>query len=183
MGVENNINWQYLSSAMSFYISKGYKYIDLDWTVDEEISGRTRPLGKKDFFVKDKVLVASAEQSFLQLIKDGKLEPGKYCGITPCFRDEYELDYLHQQYFMKVELIDTEIVNRTSLGDMIFIAKEYYSQYLGVEVLEYDDIYDIIDCKHKIELGSYGLRQYGDVKWVFGTGVAEPRLSKVLKLN
>jgi hypothetical protein len=183
MGEDNNINWQYLMSAMNFYISKGFEYIDLNWTVDEEISDRTRPLGKKDFFINNKVLVASAEQSFLQLIKDGKLEPGRYCGITPCFRDEYILDYLHQQYFMKVELIDTKNTNHESLEDMIIIAKEYYSQYLGVELLECDGVFDLIDSKHKIELGSYGLRQYDDIKWVFGTGVAEPRLSKILKLN
>ena len=183
MGEENNINWQYLTSAMSFYSSKGFKYIDLDWTVDEEISGRTKPLGKKDFFIRDKVLVASAEQSFLQLIKDDKLISGKYCGITPCFRDEYEIDYLHQQYFMKVELIDTENVYKISLDKMITFAKEYYSQYLDVEVLVCDDTYDIIDCKHKIELGSYGIRKMNSIDYIFGTGCAEPRLSKVLKLN
>jgi seryl-tRNA synthetase len=183
MDVDNNINWQYLMSAMNFYTSKGFNYTNLDWIVDEEISDRTRPLGKKDFFINNKVLVASAEQSFLQLIKDGKLKPGKYCGITPCFRDEYVLDYLHQQYFMKVELINTEKVDHDSLEEMILIAKEYYAKYLEVEVLKCDEVCDIIDSKHKIELGSYGIRKIDSIDYIFGTGIAEPRLSKVLALQ
>ena len=50
--------------------------------------------------------MASAEQSFLELFLNKKIEYGRYCGITPCFRDE-TVDYLHNNFFMKVELIDT----------------------------------------------------------------------------
>ena len=40
--------------------------------------------------------------------------------------------------------------------------------------------YDIVDLKNGIELGSYGIRQFKDYKWIFATGLAEPRFSKIL---
>jgi hypothetical protein len=40
--------------------------------------------------------------------------------------------------------------------------------------------FDLI-CKG-IELGSYGIRKYNNHKWIYATGVAEPRLSQVCKL-
>lgn len=184
---ENNINWHRLISAITFYTGKGYEYIDLNWTIDEKTSEITKPIGKKDYFIEKKALVASGEQSFLQMIKDGNLKPGKYCGITPCFRDEDVIDDLHQRYFMKVELIDYLKIGsyeerNCSLNKIISDAKEFYSNFLKIQVAEIqDEMYDIEDVKNKIELGSYGTRSYKDINWVFGTGLAEPRLSKVLK--
>ena len=184
-----NINWYRLLSAITFYNSKGYKYIDLDWTINEKTSEITKPIDRKDYFVENQVLVASGEQSFLEMITNGLLKPGKYCGITPCFRDEDVIDDLHQRYFMKVELIDylktgSYEERNWSLNKIIGDAKEFYSNFLKVQVSEIqDEMFDIEDVKNKIELGSYGTRSYKDINWVFGTGLAEPRLSKVLKIQ
>ena len=41
--------------------------------------------------------------------------------------------------------------------------------------LSYDLIYD------NIELGSYGIRTYKNLKWIYATGIAEPRFSNTLK--
>lgn len=178
----NNINWSRLVSALNFYNALGWKQIDLDWTVDTEISLITKPSLKRSFFLEEKELVASGEQSFLQLMSQFKLEPGRYCGITPCFRDDEE-DYLHSKYFMKVELIDTLNVNNKSLEEIILCAKKFFSNYLDVKIVKLDDnSYDIVEAKTEFELGSYGIREYDNLKWVFGTGLAEPRLSKVLRL-
>lgn len=183
MGIENNIDWVRLITAISFYSCKGYHYTNLDWTVDRKISEITKPIDRRDYFIEDKSLVASGEQSFLQLIVDNKLSNGRYCGITPCFRDEDAVDELHQRYFMKVELINTLDVNKESLNKMIDCAYELYSKYLNIEVIEVgDQLYDIVDSKNKIELGSYGIRHYENIHWVFGTGLAEPRLSKVINI-
>ena len=66
------------------------------------------------------------------------------------------------------------------MNKMIDSAKEFYSNYLKVQVSEIqDEMYD----KNKIELGSYGTRKYKNIEWVFGTGLAEPRLSRVLKIQ
>jgi hypothetical protein len=32
-----------------------------------------------------------------------------------------------------------------------------------------------------IEIGSYGMREYENFKWIYGTGMAEPRFSKARK--
>jgi hypothetical protein len=179
----NNINWSRLVSALNFYNASGWKQIDLDWTVDSDVSLSTKPSDKQSFFLGEKELVASGEQSFLQLIKEGKLSSGRYCGITPCFRDDEE-DYLHSKYFMKVELIDTLNVNMKSLEEIINSAKGFFSTFLDVRVEKIgEDLYDIVDAKTGFELGSYGIREYDNLKWIFGTGLAEPRLSKVLRFN
>lgn len=179
----NNINWSRLISALNFYNANGWKHIDLEWIVDSEISSITKPSLKKSFFLEEKELVASGEQSFIQLMKEGKLIPGKYCGITPCFRDDQE-DYLHSKYFMKVELINTVNVDNKSLMEIIDCAKNFFSNFLEVKVVKLEDyLYDIVDAKTGFELGSYGIREYDNLKWVFGTGLAEPRLSKVLTLQ
>lgn len=176
----DNINWKRLISAITYYNKEGYKETDLNWIVEEKISEITKPLGRKHFYVNDKVLVASGEQSFIEMMKY-KLKQGKYCGITPCFRDEYELDYIHQTYFMKVELIDTIQPNKKGLDEMITCAQNFFSYYTKVRVLETgDEMYDIIDVKTGIELGSYGTRQTSYGNLVYGTGLAEPRLSKIL---
>ena len=180
----DNINWQRLLTALNYYNAMCYKTTDLDWTMDVNISSVTKPVGRKDYFINERALVASGEQSFVEMILKNKLVPGCYSGITPCFRDEYELDELHSNYFMKVELIDTMNPNKKGLDNMINYALKFYSQYLDVRVLEtQEEMYDIIDVKNGIELGSYGTRCYKDIKWVFGTGLAEPRMSKVLQMQ
>jgi hypothetical protein len=176
---EGKINWKRLMSAIDYNNQFGYKFLDLDWCVDVETSAITKPDYKKDFYINDKVLVASAEQSFLQMIFDGELESGKYCGITPCFRDEIP-DELHLNYFMKVELIDTLNSNKNGLEQMIFCAENFYKKYINIKTIEIgDNLYDI-ETESGIELGSYGIRKTIVGDYVFGTGLAEPRLSKAI---
>ena len=116
------------------------------------------------------------------MIVNNNLKPGKYVGITPCFRDEPILDELHKSYFMKVELIDT--LRADSLNNMIQSAKEFYLKYLDVSVIEtQDEMYDIEDTKNRIELGSYGTRRYKNIEYVFGTGCALPRLTYAINLQ
>src|SRR5207244_3422525 len=93
-----------LNHSIFYYKSNGFKYIEVPWTVDEDISNMTKPSDRKNFYVNDKVLIASAEQSLMQLIKENKLNYGKYVTLTPCFRDEI-VDDIHKQYFMKTELM------------------------------------------------------------------------------
>jgi hypothetical protein len=188
----NNINWRRLMSAMVFYNVEGFKYIDLDWTIPSNISEITKPEISKDVFIDGKALVGSAEQSFLDMFINRNLEKGRYCGITPCFRDDI-VDEIHNKYFIKVELIDTLNVNIESLMDIINKCKRFFGMHCKPQVVEVkneyknkcndSNTYDIIDSKSGIELGSYGIREYNGFKWIFATGLAEPRLSKVLKLN
>lgn len=71
------IDFNILNHSIFYYKLKKYEYIEVPWIIDEDISNLTKP--------DDKTIVASAEQSFLQLIKENKLEYGKYVTTTPCF--------------------------------------------------------------------------------------------------
>lgn len=39
-----------------------------------------------------------------------------------------------------------------------------------------------LKVRANLELGSYGIGSYKDYKWVYGTGLAEPRLSQAKNL-
>lgn len=183
--MERGIDFSKLFTAKTFYEFSGFTWIDVPWTVDEDIANITKPLECKNFIVNGKCLVASAEQSFLQLSLKGdengvKLKPGKYAAMTPCFRDESVLDRLHSPYFMKIELFQSIDVNMQYLGSMIEAAETFFKTYcMKVLVAESEDGFDIT-TKQGIELGSYGIREYEGFKWIFGTGCAEPRLTRAI---
>lgn len=175
------IDYQKLVTAQRYYEYAGYTHIELPWTVDEDISQITKPEENKNFFMRDKVLVASGEQSFLQLSLRGDLKPGKYQGITPCFRDETVEDDLHQLYFMKVELFQSVDVDMENLGIMIDKAQQFFNSYCMETVKTVtDDGFDICTMRGT-ELGSYGIREVQGFKWIYGTGLAEPRLTRATR--
>lgn len=163
----------------------GCKPIDLEWTIDEKYSIVTKPSNKKDFFVDDKVLVGSGEQTFIKYMVEGKLEKNTiYYGITPCFRDD-ALDKIHHRYFMKMELFcwcDDEILY-DHLCDM---AKCFFVECELSPVKVSKDTY-AVDLEHKgIELGSYlfhtAIIDGKEYKWSCGTAVALPRLYEAKSL-
>lgn len=123
---------------------------------------------------------------------------GSFCALTPCFRNEPVLDDLHQPYFMKLELITWD-GNEADMSRMIQLARIWYeSEHPGthpdddlqVRVVENNDpdhlgvtqAYDLVTAHTGIELGSYGIREHAKVgRWVYGTGLAEPRYSVALE--
>lgn len=181
-------HYKNLIQASDYYSSNGFEYIDVPWLVEEEVSNITKPSHVENFHIKDKVLVASAEQSFLQLIVNNDLKPGKYQTITPCFRNEPILDDLHKQYFNKLELIQTDDVSVKNLMNIIDICKNFFDNHLSVDIISTDNeglSYDIVYSKFGIELGSYGIRSTkfnnSQIDWIYATGLAEPRYSYVKK--
>lgn len=185
------INWKFLSDAIDFYKDLGYQYVEVPWIADKDIIDITVPkhIQKKYqhdlvFSLKDhnnRALVGSAEQSFLHMLYKKNLIPGKYVACTPCFRNE-NVDILHQKTFMKVELF-VSVNNTTNLPEGInFIIKDaenFFSQYVSrKEVKRVDVDTNMVDLEIAgIEVGSYGYRETKDLKWIYGTGVAEPRFS------
>jgi hypothetical protein len=216
------INWSLFSKAISAYEDLGYKLIEVPWQVDRKTIDITLPPGKIPATVSSggdtNYLVGSAEQSFIYLALQGKLLPGKYQALTPCFRDDPE-DEWHQKYFMKLELIHIDpkpyILNKAdghtyfgpidrksenewfmsegldpiedfeepvTYGPIMSDAKHVLSNltHKRIDVMSTDEGADLmIDG---IEIGSYGIRTYNAITWVYGTGLAEPRFSKVNKL-
>jgi hypothetical protein len=178
------IDYQILARSVDYYESCGFKRIESPWTVTKEISRITSQTNATFFSIeeKNKVLVASGEQSFLYLYNKGFLPKGKFQTITPCFRDE-PFDSLHTKYFIKNELIKTDSTTDDDLRKVVDDAFKFYSKYVnGVSKLKvvktgslmFDIVYE------DVELGSYGIRQCDFLTWIYGTGVAEPRLSNTL---
>lgn len=177
------IDYSIISASNKFYENLGYKRIESPWTVSESIDNLTKPEDRPHLQLKhnNKCLVASGEQSFLYLILKGFLPNGKYQTTTPCFRYE-SFDDLHTKYFIKTELIQTDNVTEDYLHKTINNAKDFFSLYLDKDKILTKIVDDNqIDLEYKgIELGSYGIRECSFIKWIYATGVAEPRLSTIL---
>lgn len=85
---------------------------------------------------------------------------------------------------MKNELIDTQDVSTRNLKHIVKLAQNFFNHYFGGGVecmIINDNQYDLE--YHGIELGSYGIRECDFLKWIYGTGCSEPRLSRTLQMH
>lgn len=173
------IDYQKIADAVKHYSAYGFESIEVPWFVTQESLDVTRPLGTRLFDSFAGCLVASGEQSFIEI--RNQLSPGRcYQCVTPCFRDEPAIDELHRLYFIKQELITVidKLNEEIELRQMIDVARSFFKNY-GSPVVEKTDIGHDITI-NGIEVGSYGIRQHEDFRWVYGTGCAEPRLTQSL---
>lgn len=180
------IRWDWISQAVTFYSGAGYSYIEAPWIVDAISLSATIPEGKYGFGLKHPVLrpgylVGSAEQGFIQMMREGRLTAGiKACAAGPCFRDE-DVDEWRLPYFFKVELIEVE-PDTKSISKMIYAVSNFVFQTTGMvpQQVETDEGIDL--TINNIEIGSYGIRSFGKFTWAYGTGLALPRLSQAIKI-
>lgn len=180
------IDYARLARAVRFYDSQcGYRYIEVPWMVSQYATRVTLP---QDVYSTQALgrghlsdLVGSAEQSFIQLMLDGTLPLGRYVALTPCWREETVYNELYRPYFMKVELIH---VGGQGEGDIARVMEDAYTFFvrelptMAEELAYVPQGGTAIDINlNGIEIGSYGDRQHEGLRWVYGTGVAEPRFS------
>lgn len=188
------INYNLIDKSIKFYESAGFARVESPWTVTSEVLNITKPPEAKDGFRlihdNNKGLVASGEQSFLYLYLKGFLPLGQFQTVTPCFRFE-NFDFLHTKYFIKNELIKTDSTELKDLEIIIGMAMAFFieigftKEKLRIRktgVKSYDIEFQKNELEIPLELGSYGIRQCEFLKWIYGTGIAEPRTSSVLKL-
>lgn len=184
------INYGIIDDSVEFYTDHKFQRIEAPWTVTSAISNITKPSWASEFTIteKKKVLVASGEQSFLYLYNKGFLPLGQFQTITPCFRDE-QFTSLNTKYFIKNELIKTDVVTSDELLKLIEIAQSFFARWVGETTVintndsaNGDETAESYDIMYKgIELGSYGIRKCDFLDWIYGTGVAEPRLSRTMQ--
>jgi hypothetical protein len=178
------IDYSLIYQSIVHYESIGFTRIETPWTVTPEVSSITKPNGKTNMTIseKEKVLVASGEQSFLYLYLKGYLPKGSFQTVTPCWRED-RYDGLHQKCFIKNELIETQKVNQQRLSEIVNLCREFFESVLEdqIEVEQTDEGYDL--AYGGIELGSYGIRRCPFLEWIYATGCAEPRLSYVKNLK
>lgn len=177
------IDYKLLNDSILYYENKGFSRIETPWLVTAAVDNITKPIDAVPFVVeaKKKNLIASGEQGFLYLYLKEYLPKGRFQTVTPCFRND-SFDFTHTKYFMKNELIQTDIVTKTRLEELVDNALSFYqplfSQALIVDVTS--DGFDIMLDEY--ELGSYGIRECEFLKWIYGTACAEPRTSKLITL-
>ena len=177
------ISAKILYEALQYYFNLGYQMIDVPMVVDLDVSAHTKPNGVPELYHDaGKVYVASAEQSYLQLHKEGKLPNGMYMAVTPCYRHERYVSNTHYLMFMKLELIVVG-VTREHMDDVIDTlcddARGFFIKQ-GHDVNRWNTNSSEIDLitSDDVELGSYGYRQMLDgTGYVYGTGCAFPRVS------
>lgn len=156
--------------------------------VDPDVMMHTCPPGAIDNRLvgagKDTV-VASAEQSFLQLDKDGGLEAGDWMAMTPCYRSEPVFDEVHLPVFLKLELMRLKdlpnIFARDDAMDLAQKMQKFFLEFYGMptSLLETEDGWDVM--YEDLELGSFGVRRTMTGRsYICGTGLAEPRASIAL---
>lgn len=176
------IDYSLINDSIDYYEAKNFIRIESPWTVSEAIDNITKPKDRQAFQLKhnNKCLVASGEQSFLYLYLKNFLPKGQFQTITPCFRFE-PFDILHTKYFIKNELIKTDVVTDYELEKIVETALIFFKRYIrNAQVIKTKDGFDIeIDGR---ELGSYGIRSCDFLTWIYATGCTEPRTSNLIKL-
>ena len=183
-----NISLDLIQKAIDWY-STDCVLSSVPYLVDPDIMEWTCPPGVVDrrmTHYNGKQYVASAEQSFLQLEKDGEIEPGTkpLIALTPCYRDEPILDETHFNIFLKLEIFDYN--PRGPVDYSVFWAKRmslFFLEFdLKTDIIQTDIGYDVM--YGDLELGSFGERiSPKGIPYVYGTGLAEPRASLALQRN
>jgi len=180
------INWHNVAKAIDYYQSLGYKYIEVPWFVSKPAIEATYSQNNIKFTCDVGTMVGSAEQSFVQLMLDNKIEAGKYVAASPCYRDDI-IDELHSLSFFKVELISIFnkkeiLILNYNLIDIVDAAKKFFNILAPDKKIKIVSTKEGIDLEiDGIEVGSYGIRSLKDWIWIYGTGYADPRFSLVIK--
>ena len=177
------IDWAKLAKANEYY-SKHFQYQEVPYLIPETVSNYTKPHREQSFILNDGLftqqaheLVGSAEQGFVYLLMNEGLIGEKLYSITPCFRaDNY--DVTHQAWFMKLELFHLSD-KPEDLHSMVECANTFFSQFGNTEIIQVQtQMYDI--NINNIEVGSYGFRHINDKTFIYGTGIALPRIDMAL---
>lgn len=176
------INYSYIAKAVEHYVEAGFKLIEVPWIVDPEITYYTCGNREKVYTTRGRDLIGSAEQGFISLQTAGKLDPGRYVSVSPCFRyGDSLIDEFHKEYFMKVELFSNLGVIEDELDFMVLKALVLFKK-LGANNISRTGTFCFEDITiNGIEVGSYGYRVINRVYVTYGTGLAEPRFSMALK--
>lgn len=187
LGSLSPISWRLVAQALEFYQRNGFQYLEVPWAVADAAVSATLPPEREatKYLASHQLsLVGSAEQSFLAMMMANEISHGKYVAATPCFRDD-PLTKFHQKTFFKVELIEICLKppEADSVSEMINVAKAFFQDCLGTktDLIETSDGFDLE--VNGVEVGSYGQRSLHGWHWIYGTGLAEPRFSKVYQLK
>jgi hypothetical protein len=175
------LDYRYIADAQDYYSEHRYTPVAVPWVIGDEAYSATIPDGVARYETLGGFLVGSAEQSFIQMLLDGVEPLGRMQAASPCFRDE-EHDELHSPYFFKLELFDNTLpMDTKSVLSVLDDARGFMERYLPTKLVqEGPTSWDIVSAHSGVELGSYGVRKVAEHSWIYGTGVALPRLQQAV---
>lgn len=174
----DRLNYNRLAQAQAFYKGKGYQCVETPWLVSPQAVRATLPMQEAMMETIRGILVNGGEQSFIQKIMEGSIEPGKYQTVVPCFQatsphgNSMKLDLIWYQ----PETI--QVAYQTLLND----ALECFFEVSDAETfgaVATESGYNVEF--NGVVIGSYGVRKMDANEknhlWVYGTGLAEPKFS------
>lgn len=194
ISINPKIDYVLLGRAVSYYQDNGYTYVEVPWAVEDKHIAATCPTRNRSLLVeewheyksgvnlthtKTLPLVGSAEQGFISL----DLAPGKYVGVTPCFRIEQAYDIFYQPYFVKVELYDnnrypSNMAADKALVSMMGDARSFMDDNSLRRTAHVRTAIGLDLTIGGVEVGSYGHRVIESHEpYIYGTGLALPRYS------
>jgi aspartyl/asparaginyl-tRNA synthetase len=185
------IDWKLLGEAVEHYKSLGFEYVETPWFVDFSTALITcEPHQAISYNYNDtttdapKSLVGSAEQGFLQLEREGKLDSVNYVSCGPCFRIEDNYTVMHLPQFMKVELYvrcSDENSAVAASRELVYSAAQFMRSVRS-DIVKTDEGWDLE--RNGIEVGSYGARYDEEIgHWAYGTGLALPRFTRARDID
>lgn len=183
------IDYKLASKAIDYYISLGYKYMEVPWVVGMNAYAVTSPRNAQVSIRKPENFIASGEQGFLELLFQGNKLRGKYVCCSPCYRpgDDGKSPNHYKQFF-KVELgvfrdyYPEAFEYADVVGDVFeFILRicpgSYCEETQDEPRLCESYVSHDIFSPDGIELASCGIRYIREIGyWIYATGAALPRL-------
>lgn len=188
--MKHPVDLKLITDAAFWWSSRGFRETAVPAMVCKEVMDHTSPPGAIDLrlegFDRDCV-VASAEQSFLQLELDGELSYGDWMALTPCYRYETNHDEIHLPVFLKLELfsLPEEKDEKEMQTAALRLATKFQDMFFDIRGIptEIKETTEGWDAYYRgIELGSFGVRRtLRNQLYLYGTGIAEPRASFVIQ--
>lgn len=175
-----SFDFSIVAAAQKHYAGRGYEDIPVPWVISRQAMDSTLPSDKVPYETFGGYLVGSAEQSFIELLLSGETL-GRVQATTPCFRDEAH-DGLHSPYFLKTELFDGALpLTEESVLAVAEDAGVFFENYIPVKLERQGPLaWDLVHAETGVEVGSYGVREVAGHSWIYGTGVALPRLQQTM---
>ncbi len=185
------IDYQKIASAISHYKALGFTPVDVHQGVATYIDDLTRSKKLDQInlsWYPDLNLISSTEQGVLEMLYNDTLTPGLYQATAMCFKNQEGVKLLDEWSFLTTQLIDNTIQNASdkdcneALRRMLRTAHALFLNYHpDCRIVNFDNKYKIM--LGSIALGTYGIRNLPLAKYVYGTGISEPRLTTAIKLH
>lgn len=187
-----SIDYLKISHAILAFKSMGFEYREVPWIVPNDVAELTTPKNTCNLLVYKDVgptnsdkelsgaLIGSAEQGFLQVYDTLKVG-GEYVAVSPCFRVEQTFSPGNvQDQFFKVELFIKDPGDRNlAVAHLVSSARRLMNTWER-NIAEVKTEAGIDLQIRGVEVGSYGFRESGRFRWVYGTGLALPRFDYAL---